>query len=73
MAETREDVLHRDSMPLSRLVELQEHELQRLRAKLQEVRESLAFTQRSDFEASRDWDALTRAVNDVLAALGGDE
>ena len=39
MAETREDVLHRDFMPLSRLVELQEHELQCLRAKLQAVRE----------------------------------
>lgn len=48
-------------------------EIVRLRERETMVRTTLAFTQRADFEASRDWDRLSRAADYVLAALGGDD
>ena len=79
---TREDVLRefryykdRSSDYVHTLfdADLMADEIVRLRERETMVRATLAFTQRADFEASRDWDRLSRAADYVLAAQGGDD
>ena len=71
---TREDVLREfGSAWRTSATDAMADEIVRLRERETMVRATLAFTQRADFEASRDWDRLSRAADYVLAALGGDD